>query len=176
MPEIRDTTHPVWDVYDLYRTAKLKVCYYSIKLRRYLWMNYCLEICLALTASSSAVAALWFWNTPTGQVIWRGLLIVSAFLAVIKPVIKLTEKIRKYEEVLSGYRILENDLMKITVMIKQSMNYEILHRSKLFEAIDRHGELVQKSPELQTNDKLLAECQNRVKTELPAEKFFIPKG
>ena len=176
MSNKRDTSHPVWDVYDLYRTAKFSALYYSIKLNRYSWANSCIEVVLAVTTSSSAVAALWLWGTPIGQHIWKILLVVSAFLAVSKPILKLTEKIRKFEEVLIGYRTLEHDLMKITVLINQSMSYEKIHRSKFLEAIDRKGKLIQKSPEIKIDEQLLNKCRLKVEGETPAEKFFIPEA
>lgn len=176
MSDNRDTSHPVWDVYDLYRTAKFNAMYYSIKLNRYSWLNSCTEIILAITTSSSVVAALWLWDTPIGKQIWKVLLVISAFLAVSKPIIKLTEKIRKYDEILAGYRTLEHDLMKITVLINQSMSYEKIHRSKLLEAIDRKGKLIQKSPEIKVDERLLNKCRLKVEEETPAENFYIPKA
>jgi len=175
MSNNRDILHPVWDVYDLYRTAKFNAMYYSIKLNRLVWMNTCIEIILAITTSSSVVAVLWLWNTPIGQYMWKFLSIISAFLAVSKPVLKVTDKIRKYEEVLTGYRTLEHDVMKITILINQSMRYEKIHRSKLLEAIDRKGKLIQQSPEIKFNEKLMKKCRIKIEKELPAEDFFIPK-
>jgi len=171
----RNISHPVWDVYDLYRSAKCYTLYYSIKLNRYIWTNSFVEIILAITTSSSVVGSLWLWNTAAGQHIWKYLLVVSAFLAVSKPIIRLTDKIRKYEEILIGYRALEHDLMKITIQINQSMKYEKIHRSKFLESIDRQGKLVQKSPEIKIDEKLLKVCQLRIEKELPVESFFVPK-
>lgn len=171
----RDITHPVWDVYDLYRDARLSVLYYSEKLNRYKGLNSFIEIVLAITTSSSAVAVLWLWNTPLGQDIWKYALVVSAVLAVIKPVIKLTEKVQQYEEVLTGYRGLENDLKIIVVQINQSKKYGTLHRTKLLEALTRQGELLKKSPEAKPEKKLRDKCQLQVTKELPAEHFFVPK-
>ncbi len=84
----RDLNHPVWDVYDLYRTARLNVCYYSTKLNRFQSYNFLIEITLAITASSSAVAALWFWEHPVGEIVWKILGVISALLAVSKPILK----------------------------------------------------------------------------------------
>jgi len=171
----RDITHPVWDVYDLYRAARLSVLYYSEKLNWYKGLNSFIEIVLAITTSSSAVAVLWLWNTPLGQDIWKYAVVVSAILAVIKPVIKLTEKVQQYEEVLTGYRGLENDIKIIVVQINQSKKYGTLHRTKLLEALTRQGELLKKSPEAKPEKKLLDKCQLQVIRELPAEHFFVPK-
>ena len=171
----RDITHPVWDVYDLYRDSRLSVLYYSERLNWYKSLNSFIEIVLAVTTSSSAVAVLWLWNTPLGEDVWKYVLVVSAVLAVIKPVIKLTEKVRQYEEVLTGYRGLENDLKIIVVQINQSKKYGTFHRAKLLEVLTRQGELIKKSPEARPEKKLHDKCQLQVMKELPAEHFFVPK-
>ncbi|MDM8553663.1 hypothetical protein QUF75_02900 [Desulfococcaceae bacterium HSG7] len=170
-----NTNHPVWDVYNLYRISKENVEYFSSKLHSYTKHNTLIEIILAITTASSAVGALWFQNSPFGQQIWKILVTFSAFIAAIKPIINYTDKIRKYEEILTGYRALENDLEKITILIKQSKKYEKIHRSKLFEAIDRHGKLKQKSPEIKIDEKLLKKCQLKVKSLLPSDIFFVPE-
>lgn len=143
----RDLAHPVWNVYDTYRETRLWVIYYSERLNWFKKINSSIEIILAITTSSSAVAVLWFWNTPIGQDLWKYVVIVSAILAVIKPVIKLTERVQQYEEVLSGYRGLENDLKIIVIQINQSKKYGTIHQNKLLEALTRQGDLVNKSPE-----------------------------
>lgn len=171
----RDINHPVWDIYDLYRDARLSVLYYSEKLNWYKGLNSFIEIVLAITTSSSAVAALWFWNTSLGQEIWKYVLVVSAILAIIKPVIKLTEKVQQYEELLTGYRSLENDLKIIVIQINQSQKYGTPHRTKLMEALLRQGELQKKNPEAKPEKKLQDKCRLQIAKELPPEHFFIPK-
>jgi hypothetical protein len=171
----RDINHPVWDIYDLYRDSRFSVLYYSEKLNWYKGLNSFIEIVLAITTSSSAVAALWLWNTSLGQEIWKYVLVVSAILAIIKPVIRLTEKVQQYEEVLTGYRSLENDLKIIVIQIKQSKKYGTPHRTKLMEALLRQGELQKKNPEAKPEKKLQDRCRQQVAEELPAEHFFIPK-
>jgi len=171
----RDINHPVWDVYDLYRDARFSVLYYSEKLNRFKGWNFFIEIVLAITTSSSAVAALWLWNTSFGKEIWKYVLVLSALLAVIKPIIKLTEKVQQYEEVLTGYRGLENDLKIIVVQINQSKKYGTPHKTKLLEALARQGELVKKSPETKPEKKLQVKCRAQVMKALPAEHFFVPE-
>lgn len=171
----RDINHPVWDVYDLYRESRFSVLYYSEKLNWFKGLNSFIEIILAITTSSSAVAVLWLWNTTLGQEIWKYVLVISAVLAIIKPVIKLTEKVQQYEEVLTGYRGLESDLKIIVVQIKQSKRYGAPHKTKLVEAVARQGELSKKSPEAKLESKLENKCKAQVEKELPAEHFFVPK-
>lgn len=167
--------HPVWGVYDLYRTAKLNVKYYTCKLSRVESANFYMEVVLLITAPSSAIAGLWFWETPLGQQMWKYLGIASAIIAVIKPALSLTKKIKKYEEVLSGYKGLEHDLFEIKEMITQKLKYDKEMQNDLKKAIKRKGILVNKEPGEKIDKKLIACCQREVDTELPAEKFYIPE-
>lgn len=170
----RNLKHPVWDVYDLYRETRFYVLYYSEKLNEYKRLNTVIEVVLAITTSSSAVAALWLWDTTIGQEIWKYILVVSAILAVLKPILKLTEKVQQYEAYLTGYRGLETDVKLIVIQINQSKNYGTIHRSDLIAALSRQGELTLKSPESKLAKKLEYKCRQQVEIELPAEKFFVP--
>ena len=170
----RDLKHPVWDVYDLYREARFSVLYYSEKLNEYKRVNTLIEVVLAIT-TSSAVALLWLWNTSLGQQIWKYMLIVSAVLAVIKPILKLTERVQQYEAFLTGCRGLENDVKIIVVQINQSKKYGTLHRARLLDALSRQGELSVKAPEALLAKKLEDKCRSQIEKELPAESFFVPK-
>jgi cytochrome c oxidase subunit IV len=110
--------HPIWTVYEKLRTACLNVRYYGRRLQGVERWNLSLEFVLGATAPSSAIAALWFWNTEYGQTAWKCLAIVAAIAAVAKPLLNLTSRIKEYESVLSGYRVLEYDLREIRSMIE----------------------------------------------------------
>ena len=171
----RDRNHPVWDVYDLYRTARLNVKYYSAKLSRLQRNNLIIEVVLAATVPSSAIALIWFWDTPVGKDVWQWLIAFSAVLALVKPFLKLTERIRRHEEILTGYHILENDLQKIKVLISQDRRYDERHRTRFEEALDRKGQLELKSPEAKIDERLRKEAGQQVQRELPGESFYIPE-
>ncbi|MCU7940440.1 MAG: hypothetical protein KZQ64_13665 [gamma proteobacterium symbiont of Bathyaustriella thionipta] len=85
---------PVWDVYDLYRSARLNAKYYSALLHQTEKRNFILEFILLLTAPSSAVAGLWFWDSLIGQEIWKYMGIVAAITAVLKPMLSLPKKMK----------------------------------------------------------------------------------
>ena len=170
----RDREHPVWDVYNLYRTARLNVKYYSSKLHNVQRENFIIEVILAVTLPASAIAGLWFWETEIGKDIWQYLLILSAILAALKPFLKLMDRIQKLEEIVSGYRSLEHDLQKLSISIKQDEKYTQKHKSKLNEALDRKGVLVQNAPKSKTDEKLRKQCRIKVSKELPSKSFYLP--
>ena len=89
----RNLQHPVWDIYDEYRTARLNVKINEYLLSNYKRWNFLVEFILALTASSS-VASFWFWGSETGQIVWKYLFVITAILAVLKPMLNLSGKIQ----------------------------------------------------------------------------------
>src|SRR5690606_5566481 len=105
--------HPVWNVYDEYRTARLNVKYYSCQLAVLQKRNFWVEVVLA-ASSSSAIAGLWLFQTLAGVVVWKMLGSVAAVLAIYQPLAKLTEHIRNLEERITAYRGLELDLERLT--------------------------------------------------------------
>lgn len=167
--------HPVWSVYDLYRTARLNVKYYAAKLHKVevaaLWM----DLILLITAPSSTIAGLWFWEEPWGKIAWQYLGIVAAFVAVLKPFLSLTKKIKAYEELRSGYRGLEHDLHEIKEMVFQKHKYDSKIKEDFRKALRRKGLLVSKDPDSKEDKMLKRKCIEEVKRELPVESFYVPE-
>lgn len=168
--------HPVWDVYDLYRTARLNVKYYSCRVSTLQRQNFWIEIVLAATTAGSAIAGLAFWSTGVGKIIWQALMVVSAVLAVAKPLLKLTERIQTLEELVGQYRAVEYDLKKIEVAIRQRKKFEP-DLLELFAAVlDRMAAVAkQTGGEYRIHEKLRTKCRLEVAKELPGNRFFIPE-
>lgn len=167
--------HPVWTVYDKLRTARLNVKYYSRRLESLERRNTAIEVILLITAPSSAVAGLWFWDSPVGHEIWKWLGVAAAFLAVLKPFLNLTKRIKEFESVLSGYRTLEYDLMEIKSLIEQKQKYDAELKAEFKKALQREKVLVGKTPETRENTRVKKKCEQEVLNELPMDSFFIPR-
>lgn len=167
--------HPVWSVYDRLRSARLSVKYYSCKLKQIERANFWLEFILLATAPTSAIAGLWFWNTEGGHLAWKCLAIPAAVAAVVKPLLHLPKRMKDYEAVLSGYRILEYDLMEIKIGIEQKKRYDTSLQADFRRAQQRERTLVGKTPDAQEDAKVKSLCQTQVLKELPAESFFVPE-
>lgn len=167
--------HPVWAVYDKLRSARLNVKYYGSRLHQFERLNLTIEYILLATAPSSAIAALWFWNTEIGKPIWQSIGVIAAVAAVAKPPLNLTKRIKDYEAILSGYRTLEYDLLEIKTLVEQRKKYDQALQSELKKALQREKTLVAKTPETRENKKLKRECEEEVLRELPADRFFIPE-
>jgi hypothetical protein len=168
-------THPVWTVYDKLRTARLNVKYYSCRLQRIERWNFFIELVLAIAAPTSAVAGLWFWNLTYGKLAWRYLGIIAAAAAVLKPPLSLAKRIKDYESVLSGYRMLDFDLMEMKCLIEQRQKYDSGLQAEFKRILQREKTLVGKTPETRENERVKKACKREVLRELPKESFFIPE-
>lgn len=167
--------HPVWTVYDKLRTARLNSKYYGRRKKRFERLNLSMELVLAVTAPSSAIVGLAFWNTQYGRIIWSIMGIVAAVVSIMKPLLKLTNRIRQYESVLSGYILLEYDLNEIRTRIGLTCAFDDKLQKEFMMALKRERKLVEKSIETRPNRKVKLICEKEVKKELPPHSFYIPE-
>ena len=167
--------HPVWDVYNLLRTARLSEKYYGCRLKRFDFINTSCEIIIAVTATSSAVASFPFWGDGVGAQLWKYLICLSAVISVIKPFLQLTKKIRAYEELYSGYQMLCYDLNSLRVDINQAQQFSKAHQARFNRIKARRRHLVGSSPERTEDEKLKAACVLSVLLEMPVQSFYVPR-
>lgn len=173
----RNLKHPVWEVYDDYRTAIMNVKIQKAELKRLRRLNFWIEIPLAISASSS-VAGLWFWGTVGGGYALKILGLITAFLAVLKPLLKLPEKIQQRGEMLADFTALENDLEKIKKVISQVQKYDNKLRQQYFKVLDKKGLMKGKYTgikSLENNKQIKISCAQEVTKEHPASGFYIPE-
>jgi hypothetical protein len=168
--------HPVWQVYDQFRTARLNVRYYSaraVHLRRTI---QAFDMFLAICAPTSAIAGFYVWQSEIGAPIWQFLAGLAAVIAVIRPFLHLTERLESVEQALTGYRALDSDLEQLAVLIEQKGDYDKESHKRLQRALKRKeaiiGRLTRTEPE---DKKLKKECTEIVNRELPPGSFFVPE-
>jgi hypothetical protein len=167
--------HPVWVVYDLYKTARLNVKYYTVRLSRVEWCNFAIELLIAITAPTSAVTGLWLLETNFGQVFWKYIAAIAAIAAVLKPLLRLSQRIKNIEQTLSGYRALEYDVEQIVNRIKSEGSYSKACMTMLDEAQKKKKSLVVNPPENKQDKKLIERLYSETNNELPMESFFVPE-
>ncbi|WP_137174122.1 hypothetical protein [Massilia sp. HP4] len=166
--------HPVWGVYNKLRTARLNVKYYCRRLEQAEKWNSFFEILVLATAPTSAVAGLWFWQTEYGKIAWQWLGCIAAFAVLLKPAYTPGRKIKQYEGVVVGYRALEYDLMEIKTLIEQKGKYDGSLQGDFKRALQREKVLVGKNPETTSNLRVLEQCEQEVRNELPDSYFITP--
>jgi hypothetical protein len=167
-------THPVWDLYDELRTARLNVHYREKQLTTLQRKNLWIDIVLAAT-SSSGVAGLWLWATVAGGFIWKGILTIAALFAVIKPLMKLPEQIQQKSEVLTSWRLHDNELHKLSLIINQRQAYDDEIKKCFLALMDAKSSIIKQEPHEETDSKLEAMCNKIVRNELPEDNFFVPE-
>jgi len=170
----RNLQHPVWDIYDEYRTARLNVKINEYQLASFKRYNFWIEFILALTASSS-VASFWFWQSVTGQIVWKFFSVLTAILAVLKPMLNLSGKIQKYSEILTDFKSLEHDFHKLTILINQQQRYDAEFKDQFYYLLDQKRFINQKTNEGTIKKSKKLEFENQVINELPPTIFYIPE-
>ncbi len=163
--------HPVWDVYNEYRTARLNVLYYEKSYSILSRSNFWIEFFLALSVPS--VASLWVWETTVGTVVWKIVLAVAALLAIIKPLVGLSDKMKENSEILYKWRSLHGEFQKLTTSISQYKRYDDKMREQFLKLLDIKTNI--KEPPGATNNRLINFCKTKVNKSLPPEEFFVPE-
>lgn len=167
--------HPIYDVYDFQRTVCLNIKYYGRRLRRVERINFWIDVIIAITAPGSALAGLWFAGTDAGQIVWKLLTAVAATLAVVKPFLKLPTSIKRYEQVLSGYRALMSDVEELVHQIRIDKEYTKASVKRFEAARRKKTNLSQNDPEPTPNRKIIEECMVEVNKQFPPESLYIPE-
>ncbi len=171
----RNLKHPVWSVYDQLRTSRLNVLYYTAKLEFSERLQLLMQLILAATVPSSAIAGFELWDFGLGKYAWEILVSLSSLIAFIQPFIGLQKKIKKLDELTVGYKILYFDLIDIKQKIEEEQKYTSSHQRLFKAARNRRKKLEIKETGLWQNNKLRNECQDKVKSELPAKYFYVPE-
>lgn len=168
-------SHPVWTLYDRIRSTRLSCKYYGRRLRRLERHNFWLEVILGVSAST-AVASSVVWKTAVGQGVWQALTFVAALVAVVKPMLHLTKKMKEFESQLSAYRLLEAEFLEVKAAVEQRQKFDGTMQAEVKRIIGRERALVAKNPDSVEDATLLNKCWQEVLRELPTESFYIPEG
>src|SRR5690348_8608401 len=116
--------HPVWDVYDEFRTACYIVKAYSRRIHQQRRLKLWMDIMLAVFTPSSAVASFLFWNTQSGKIAWNMLIVSAYVIAISKPLLKFDEHIGCLLRSLSAYTHVFNQLEDLKTEISQRGSFE----------------------------------------------------
>jgi hypothetical protein len=169
--------HPVWDVYDDYRTAVMNVRIQKAHMRRLTRLNYWIEIPLAIAASST-VAGLWFWESTLGGHVWKWLGVVTALLAILKPILKIPDKIQQRGEMLSELSAIENELEKVVKQITQRRKFDKPLCQRYNKILNMKGDLKKKyqnAKYIHVSRRIKLRCAEEVERLYPGNSFFIPE-
>lgn len=165
--------HPVWDVYDELRTARLNVLYYESQLKRLTRLNTTIEWLLAATTSST-VAGSWLWKSDIGGYSWKILGVIAIFLAVGRPILNFTNKIKRKSETLGAYRELDNAFLDLKIRINQKKRYDSALKKEFQTLLNKKKEIIKRYKDEYIDQRLRSRCTEEVNKEIPVDIFYIP--
>lgn len=166
--------HPVWEVYDLHRTCRLNVKYWSAKLICLRRKNFSLEYMLMATAPGSAIAGLVFWNTTYGKTAWSILIAVTAALAIAKPLLKLSDKLQNLQNVVTQYKSVEFQLEALSNDIRRADDYSSALVNNYKNLTTQVHYIYKDEPIESVHQDLRKSCYKQVNEELPLTSFYVP--
>lgn len=163
-------------IYDEYRTACLNTLYYAHRLKTYQQINFWMETTIAIGAWITAGAAGFTLvkESKVGNYFWTFIALLSALLAVVKPIAKLAEDIEKYSKLWGSYNRLYHSFRILVQDIQAA-------RSVTTEQIDLFKKLRQQSTEyVEADDRspdrgLVKRLQEQVKQQIPASALWMPR-
>jgi hypothetical protein len=167
------TSHPVWDVYDEMRTARLNVKCLSAEIAILERRSRYIEVILAI-AGASSIGAVSFLQNPTGKIIWGAIGFLAMILTALKPVFPFSDKRIKKERLLTSYRILEHDLYCVGIGIKERRAYDVQAKREFRSALVRKSAIMMHA-EGSCPASIIARSRIEVNRELPVGKFYVPK-
>jgi hypothetical protein len=179
-PEMRESVTSIPNVhahlrelYRLYRTALMNEKYFGYRLQRVRALNTASEIALGISASA-AISSWKFLTEGVGMHVWQVFGGISTFLAVIKPIIKLSKKIEIYSKLHVGYCGLYFDLKNLVHEVNTSRAFPQRLLKEEDAARQRYKNLELQIDEL-PNKRLLRRCMEEVNRQIPADTLWTPE-
>ena len=115
------------------------------------------------------------WETAVGGIVWKVLVSFAAFLAVLKPLVRLSDQVQKKSDILTSWRLLDDRLRQFTILLKEHRNYDNEMRNRFHALMETKASIVKSEPAESIHEKLRTKCFHQVNQELPVDIFFIPE-
>lgn len=164
----------VWAVYDLYRSARVNVRYYAVRIDHLHSQKLAMNAVLAVSLPASLAAALWPSDSGIADALWKFFAAAAVLIVLSKPLLGSAGKIRKRRRALEEYRDIARELHRLTVRIRADKAYGPALQDE-FEAIrTRHAAVLERRIEHMEDRRLKAQCEKEIEREFPREMFFVP--
>lgn len=167
--------HPVWDVYDELRTARLNVKCLQFEIASLKSDDRWSEVLIAI-ATTSSVGSFWFLQNAVGAYFWKTVGAFAVILSIVRPILKFSEHIQKKEKLLASYSILDHDLHCICMEIKHRQKYDNELHKDFLNAMARKAELIKTNMHSSVKPSVKKKSEELVFKELPAKAFYIPQS
>ena len=167
--------HPVWDVYDEYRTTLYHVKAHTTKIHRLRKLSRFMDIAIAVFTPSSAIASFFFWNTLAGRILWNILISLASVLAVSKPFLQFDKQIKALINSLGGYNDLLHHLEDLKTKISYKGCFDDSLRERFEEIRKKKLKVYKKTPLIELSKREQDKLFKQVLREAPVERFFVPE-
>jgi hypothetical protein len=162
----------VIELYDYYRTSLLNAKYYARRLEQLklfsIWSD-----CLIAVAASASFAGFAIWKSDLGKNIFTILLGIAAVLSVLRPIVRIPDKIDRISKLHYGYLELYYRIealvseMKISEHITLEQLAKAANLSERFRGLELEGDAYQ-------NPKILLKYQDEIDRIIPADRLWLP--
>jgi len=152
-------------IYNDYRKAYMNRLYYDCRVEFLKKVNLYYEIVLAV-GTSGTVAAWYVWETGFGKTVWPIFGGTVALLSILKPILKIPERIERLSKLQTGYSELYYELeqSKRTMEEQKGLPPDVLKSSAAAQARYRKLAMEDEVP----HEKLLQRCFDEVKRKTAA--------
>jgi hypothetical protein len=163
----------VYQIYDGCKNFLLNKKYYGKRLARYRFLNFWMEMFIALGATGSGVAGFAVWQTGYGQYAWATLAAISIILSIAKPLLGLSTRIENYAKVYGEY---SSAFAKMSILVDDLQ----VHRRVTPDLMTAFSDLRTRTAELVALDdpspdpNLIREIQIDVNATINIEGLWVP--
>jgi|SRR5271165_5697336 len=165
--------HPVWNLYDEFRTARLNVKCIQDELRYWTRISDIFEIVIAF-GSTTSIGGFWFFQSWIGGYLWKTLGTAAVIFTIVRRVYKVPDRVRLREDLLFRYKILEHDFQSLVIEVNQRQAYDRYCKMEFKKLMKKKSEMENHSKGFHPSDRLIDKCEKEVEKELPGSSFFIP--
>jgi hypothetical protein len=163
-------------IYTLQFRSALNKDYYGAILYKTQWWNGLIEFIIAITATGSGVSGFLalLRDEPYGRWIWGAITLVSALLALGKPIVQLNKRIERLTRLYAGH---SDNYTNLVILISRIQRHGRLTPEFLnaFEAAEAKFLELSKDDDPYPDMKLLASCEAKARKRHPPELAWYPK-
>jgi hypothetical protein len=167
--------HPVWDVYDEYRTTLFHVKQHRLRIDHLKRFKRWTDIALAVFTPSSAITSFLFWQSTYGKLSWNILISCAAVMAIAKPLLKTDEEIQQLIRSLGGYTMLLHELDDLRIKIRQEGSFNESVKNEFARIRSNKAKWYRYTTLITLSKRQKDRLFNEVLTEAPVNRFFVPE-
>jgi hypothetical protein len=161
----------VWQIYDEHRNILLQKLYFQRRVSR-LQVQVLLLDCFILVGTSTTGIAGWaLWNTSGFSLVWAGIAGFAATLTILKPILKLEDKVlaannlhTEYSRIFRRYTQIVKD-----IAYRETLDKDIEER---YEAVRNEAFEIEDMP--QVLERHLTQLKGKVDSQLPLSSYWSP--